>query len=258
MRHISILLTAAAAVLCSASGLFAQAQGFGGSLISGQGGSGSGGSGSSFGGGTSGAGMGSSTASSSTTGMSMLYASNLSGGFGSLGFGSANGFGSSTGASSQYGGRTYGSVTGAGGASTTGTPNGSRTSTTNSSSTAGRGGSGASSSTARRGGRNSTASTTKEQPVWFEPRIEVGFDVPPASTTAVASNVAAALGVNKAGSRFGGVRVSILGQTAILRGTVASLNDRILAEQIVLLEPAITNVRNDLTIQTRTAVSSVR
>ena len=103
-------------------------------------------------------------------------------------------------------------------------------------------------------GRRSTGtsgSTPKEEPVWFEPRIEVGFDVPPPKTSAIALNLATSMGTTKAGSRFGGVRVAVDGQTAILRGIVASQNDRQLAEQITLLEPSIVSVRNELVIQRR-------
>ncbi|NQT38520.1 MAG: BON domain-containing protein [Planctomycetes bacterium] len=44
------------------------------------------------------------------------------------------------------------------------------------------------------------------------------------------------------------VEVAIEGQTAILRGTVASQHDRVLAEQLVRLEPGIWNVKNELVV----------
>jgi hypothetical protein len=191
------------------------------------------------------------------TGLSMMNAASLSGGFGMLGFGAANGFGSGSGAGSMYGGRTYGSVTTAGGSSMTGsgsTAGGTRsTSSSTSSGGSGRGGSSTStSSTGRRGATPTKPTAPKQQ--FFEPRIEVGFDVAPQKTTAVAMNVVTSLGVNKAGSRFGGVRVSIDGQTAILRGLVASQNDRQLAEQITLLEPDVSSVRNELLVRRPTNV----
>ncbi len=45
------------------------------------------------------------------------------------------------------------------------------------------------------------------------------------------------------------VEVAVEGQTAILRGTVASQHDRVLAEQLVRLEPGIWNVKNELVVE---------
>ena len=56
------------------------------------------------------------------------------------------------------------------------------------------------------------------------------------------------MGANKPGTRFGGVQVSMAGSVAILRGTVSSANDRQLAEQIAMLDPSVTSVRNELTV----------
>jgi BON domain len=259
-QRISILLIAAVAAVCSASDLHAQGQGqgFGGAMLGGGGGGGGGGS--SFGGGSSsggfgstGVGAGSSMSGTNGSGMSMMSAASLSGGFGILGFGAANGFGS--GAQSMYGGRVYGSTTSAGGSSTgSGGTNGGSRSMTSSSSTSG-GGGGAAGGNTRGRSRTTTNTAAKEQQAWFEPRIEIAFEVQPRPTSAVASNLAASLGASKEGSRFGGVRVAIDGSTAVLRGAVASQNDRQLAEQIALLEPSITSVRNELTIKTRTATS---
>ncbi len=187
------------------------------------------------------------------SGMSMMNAANLSGGFGVLGFGAANGFGSGSGAGSMYGGRTYGSVTAAGGTSTAGGARSTSSSTSSTSGSSGRGGSTTSGSSGRR--RSSTTpGAAAKQPVWFEPRIEVGFTVATPRNSAVALSLATSLGVNKAGSRFSGVRVAVEGSTAILRGVVASQNDRQLAEQIALLEPSISSVRNELMVQRTTAL----
>jgi osmotically-inducible protein OsmY len=195
--------------------------------------------------------------SSTSGGLSMMNAANLSGGFGVLGFASQNGFGSSTSGGTMYGGRAYGAVTQAGGSSTTGTSGGNRTTGTSGSSSGGGGGSTTASSSRRRGGSTTSSTASKDQQAWFEPRIEVGFEVSaPRALTAVAANVATSLGATKPGSRFRGVQVAVEGGTAILRGVVGSQNDRIVAEQIALLEPAISSVRNDLTIASRGPVSS--
>jgi|HubBroStandDraft_6_1064221.scaffolds.fasta_scaffold25240_5 hypothetical protein len=204
-------------------------------------------------------GMSGGMGSSSSGGLSMMNAANLSGGFGVLGFASQNGFGSSTSGGTMYGGRAYGAVTQAGGSSTTGTSSGNRTTGASGSSSGGGGGSGATaaSSSRRRGGSTTTSTAAKDQQAWFEPRIEVGFEVtPPPALRAVAANVATALGATKPGSRFRGVQVAVEGGTAILRGVVGSQNDRIVAEQIALLDPAISSVRNDLAIASRGPASS--
>ena len=96
-----------------------------------------------------------------------------------------------------------------------------------------------------------TSAASKEQQAWFEPRIEIGFEVTTPQVTAIASSVATSLGATKPGSRFRGVQVAFEGGTAILRGVVATQNDRTLAEQIALLEPSVSAVRNDITIASR-------
>lgn len=45
------------------------------------------------------------------------------------------------------------------------------------------------------------------------------------------------------------IEVSVAGHTAIVRGTVAGERDRFLAQQLLLFEPGILNVQNELTIQ---------
>jgi hypothetical protein len=260
MRNVSVLFTAAAVVILSAPGLFAQAQGFGGSMMGGGGGGmGGGGMGGGMSGGSGmGTGMGGGMGSSSTGGLSMLNASSLSGGFGVLGFGSMNGFGSSsTGGSSMYGGRAYGAVTQAGGGTGMSGAGGGRTTSSSGSTTSSGGGGGAASSTNRKRGTSNTNTAAKEQQAWFEPRIEIGFEVPTPQVTAIASSVANSLAAGKPG-RFRSVQVAFEGGTAILRGVVATPNDRILAEQIALLEPSVSGVRNDLTVAGRAGSSTAR
>jgi len=256
LRHASIILFASAAALWSAGDLFAQSPGgFSGAMLSGSGGGGlGGGSGTSFGssgsfGSTTG-GMG--AAGSTTGGLSMMNAANLSGGFGILGFGSQNGFGSGAG-QSMYGGRAYGSVTSAGGTSMTNTNRPTSSTSSSASTTGGRGGQSGSSSSRRRTSSTSGSGAAKQQQVWFEPRMEVGFEVPPAQKSEVVSHVITSLGSDKVGSRFGSVQVSVDGETATLRGAVVSQNDRLLAEQIALLEPSILSVRNELAVRKASA-----
>ncbi len=256
MRQVFIPLVASAVAVFSAQGLFAQTQGFSGGMLGGGGGGGGGGMGGSGGmsSGMGSSGMGSGMGSSSSGGLTMLSASSLSGGFGQLGFGSMNGFGSSTGGSSMYGGRAYGAVTQAGGGASMsgGGSGGGRTSGSTSSSGGGGGGGAAGSTNRRRGGAENASTAAKEQQAWFEPRIEIGFETSTPQMSAIASSVASSLGANKPNSRFGSVQVAFEGGTAILRGVVATPNDRILAEQVALLEPSVSAVRNDLTVAPRT------
>ena len=53
--------------------------------------------------------------------------------------------------------------------------------------------------------------------------------------------------------RFGGVNVSVQGDTVTLRGIVTSENDRLLAAQMAMLEPSVSSVRNELTVAVPTA-----
>ncbi|MHB1034225.1 MAG: BON domain-containing protein [Pirellulales bacterium] len=46
----------------------------------------------------------------------------------------------------------------------------------------------------------------------------------------------------------GAPQVTVVGETAVLRGVVASTHARDLAEQMVRLEPGIWNVRNELQV----------
>lgn len=99
----------------------------------------------------------------------------------------------------------------------------------------------------------------------YEPPLVVGFDFTPPDAKAVAADLARSLQSLGAtdrsrrqqpsssepghSSRKDSVEVSVEGQTAILRGTVASAAARDLAERIALLEPTISKVRNELTVQ---------
>ncbi len=251
LRHVSIGLLGLAVTFLSAGDLFAQGSGFSGAMLGGSGGGGGSSMGGSSGGGFGSTGLGSSMGGTNQGGgLSMMYAATLSGGFGVLGFGGANGFGSST---SMYGGRAYGSTTSAGGStgmSSGMSGGGGARSTSGSTSYSGGGGGGATAGGGRnrsRTGTNNTAGTNAEE-AWFEPRIEIGFEVPEQKNSAVAKTVAASMAADKPGTRFGGVKVSMAGSVAILRGTVSSLNDRQLAEQIAMLDPSVTSVRNELTV----------
>ena len=253
LRYVSIGLLGLAATFLSAGDLFAQGSGFGGSMLGGGGGGGGSSFGGSSGGGFGSTGLGSSMGGTNQGGgLSMMYAATLSGGFGVLGFGGANGFGSS---SSMYGGRAYGSATtagggtGMGGGMSTGGGGGGSRPTGN---MGGGGGGGANAGGGRnRGGRAGTnTATTNAQDVWFEPRMEIGFEVPESKKILAVAKTVDRLhgGRNSSAAASAACKVSMAGSVAILRGTVSSTNDRQLAEQVALLDPSVTSVRNELTV----------
>jgi hypothetical protein len=51
---------------------------------------------------------------------------------------------------------------------------------------------------------------------------------------------------------IGPIEVSMTGRTAIVRGTVASARDQFLAQQLLLFEPGISAVQNELRVQPAT------
>jgi hypothetical protein len=249
-RNRSILL---AAILVAFGTAEIQAQSFGG------GGMGAGG----MGGGSAGGSFGSSGGAFGSSGGS--FGSSSGGSFGMSGFGngsfSTGGFGGTSGSSgmtggvgitnpqaSMYGLRSAGAPTGAG------QMQGSTYRPTTTSST-GRGGSAQAGGARRRTTTQNPAGGTaaKSPEVWYEPRVEVGFSVAAPPTSVVTSAVNRSFHSATLTSRFGSIQVSLDGETAVLRGTVASANDRQLAEQMALLEPQISSVRNELMIGTSSA-----
>jgi hypothetical protein len=74
----------------------------------------------------------------------------------------------------------------------------------------------------------------------------LGFPSPPADMSALSAKLSGEL------SRLSGspspVRVQLEGQTAILRGTVASEHQRELAAELAMLEPRVWQVRNELQV----------
>lgn len=78
--------------------------------------------------------------------------------------------------------------------------------------------------------------------------LTLGFDAPAAVSTRVSSTVAGRL-TRLPGVEFvGAPQVSFVGRTAVVQGTVASERDRELVSRLLLLEPGISAVRNELTI----------
>jgi hypothetical protein len=76
-------------------------------------------------------------------------------------------------------------------------------------------------------------------------RVDFGPAAAIASSTEVATTVEHTL----AAVVPNGISVAVEGSTAVLRGSVPSVQDRKLAEQMALLEPGVRSVRNELVVQ---------
>jgi len=82
----------------------------------------------------------------------------------------------------------------------------------------------------------------------YDPRLVVGFELTVRPREAARSSALRSFRTDAANGRFGSIEISVNGRTATLAGSVASANDRSLAEALVLLEPGIGDVQNDLVV----------
>mgnify|MGYP002622720736 CR=1 FL=1 len=85
----------------------------------------------------------------------------------------------------------------------------------------------------------------------YAPRLQLGFEMPaqPVQVTAgLAQRVQMSLSRQTIDLPVGSLRVSLHQRTAILQGEVASEHARLLAEQLVLLEPGVSQVQNELRV----------
>ena len=82
----------------------------------------------------------------------------------------------------------------------------------------------------------------------YEPRLAVAFDVTRPTEEAVAQNLVRLLAASPGFPSAGRIEVSVAGAIATLRGEVASERDRTLAERLILFEPGIDSVRNELKV----------
>lgn len=79
--------------------------------------------------------------------------------------------------------------------------------------------------------------------------LKLGFTPTPVATTAFSSKSVARINKLPAMKNSKGVKVSLEGTTAVLQGEVASEADRQLAEGLLMLEPEVSEVRNELVIR---------
>ncbi len=83
----------------------------------------------------------------------------------------------------------------------------------------------------------------------YEPRLRVGFDVPAPIESEVQAQLTNLLRSCPHLHQTSPIEVLLEGRTATLRGEVASERDRILAQQLILFEPGISRVKNELIVR---------
>jgi len=83
----------------------------------------------------------------------------------------------------------------------------------------------------------------------YEPRLSIGFDVTRPTEEVIAENLARLLAASPGFPSTSRIEVSVEDATATLRGEVASERDRTLAERLILFEPGIDSVRNELKVK---------
>ncbi len=82
----------------------------------------------------------------------------------------------------------------------------------------------------------------------YDPRLSIAFDVIRPSEAEVAESLARLLSSSPGFQSSNRFEVSVEGGIATLRGEVASERDRTLAERLILFEPGIDSVQNELKV----------
>jgi len=96
---------------------------------------------------------------------------------------------------------------------------------------------------------NRTASAARRaRSGMYEPRLSIAFDVTRPTEEATAEDLAHLLSASPGFQSSNRFEVSVEGGIATLRGEVASERDRTLAERLVLFEPGIDSVQNELKV----------
>ncbi|MBN2473225.1 MAG: hypothetical protein JXB62_01355 [Pirellulales bacterium] len=83
----------------------------------------------------------------------------------------------------------------------------------------------------------------------YRPRLRIGFAIPPQAPQTVSTELARRLQSCPGLHLQSPIEVYLEGETATLRGAVASERDRSLAQLMVLFEPGISQVRNELMVK---------
>jgi osmotically-inducible protein OsmY len=76
----------------------------------------------------------------------------------------------------------------------------------------------------------------------------IGFSTPSVAPTAISTKISQQLNRSHSIASAGGVNVQMVGKTAVLQGTVASDHDRNMASQVAMLEPGVSQVKNELQV----------
>jgi hypothetical protein len=87
----------------------------------------------------------------------------------------------------------------------------------------------------------------------YEPQLTLNFQHSAPADQARASTLSRRLRTCLAQRVSGQIEVSMEGRTATLRGVVASESDRALVQRMVLFEPGVSQVRNELAVQSPAA-----
>jgi len=87
----------------------------------------------------------------------------------------------------------------------------------------------------------------------YSPRLRVDFAFTPGTDAQLSARLANQLQVTETLNLLAPIAVSVADGTATLRGVAASERDREMAGLLVRLEPGVSAVRNELTVQTPTA-----
>lgn len=95
-------------------------------------------------------------------------------------------------------------------------------------------------------GRNQTGRSGTPQ---LRVPISLGFAPRPIATSKITAQLQTRLGRLPALTSVGPIEVALVGEAVVLRGTVASEGDRQLAEELLMLEPEVTQVKNELKVQ---------
>lgn len=89
---------------------------------------------------------------------------------------------------------------------------------------------------------------TASRKYMYDPRLRIGFEVVRPTSQQTAQTITRQLAQSLGQGLLGPIVVSVQNETATLKGQVATEHDRRLAALIVLLEPGISKIKNDLTI----------
>jgi osmotically-inducible protein OsmY len=87
----------------------------------------------------------------------------------------------------------------------------------------------------------------------IRPIIRPDVEVERESNAEIANNAKKRLGRIQMPKRLKGVEAKVDGETVVLSGQVATESDKRMVERLVMLEPGIDSVRNEVTVKTSPA-----